>query len=51
MNAGVDDSSMIVAVVLVLALAGLAGAILIIKHVVRKKDVIHGDYVESDDED
>jgi hypothetical protein len=43
------DSSMVVAVVC-LALAVLAGALLILKRMVRKKDVIRGGYVEKDNE-
>ncbi len=46
-----DNSSMVVAVVFVLALAVLAGAALLIKRIVRNKDVMHGGYVEKDDED
>jgi hypothetical protein len=42
---------MVVAVVFVLALAVLAGAVLLIKRIVRSKDVMHGGYVENDDED
>ena len=42
---------MVVAVVFVVALAFLAGAILLIKHIVRRKDVMHGGHVENDDED
>jgi hypothetical protein len=50
MNSGVDDS-LIVAVIFLVALAFLAGAILLIKHTVRRKDVMHGGYVANDDED
>ena len=42
---------MVVAVVFVVALAFLAGAILLVKHIVRRKDVMHGGYVANDDED
>jgi hypothetical protein len=45
------DPSMVVAVVFVLALAVLAVAVLVIKRIVRTKDVIQGGYVENDDED
>jgi hypothetical protein len=50
MTRPVADYSMVVAVVC-LALAVLAGALLILKRMVRKKDVIKGGYVERDEED
>ena len=50
MKSGVDDHSMVVAVAFVVALAILAGAVLLIKRIVRNKDVISGGYV-GDDED
>jgi hypothetical protein len=43
-------SSMVAAVVC-LALAVLAGALLILKRMMRKKDVIQGGYVKKVDED
>jgi hypothetical protein len=39
-----------VAIVLALALAVLAGAILVIRHIVRRNDVLHGGYVEDDED-
>jgi hypothetical protein len=40
-----------VAVILLLALAGLTFALIVIKRIVRKDDVMRGDYVQDDDED
>jgi hypothetical protein len=51
MASGGDDSSMVVALVFVLALAVLAGAVLLIRRIVRNKDVLHGSYVENDNKD
>jgi hypothetical protein len=45
------DLSFQVATVVALALALLAGAILFIKHIVRRNDVLHGGYVEDDGHD
>jgi hypothetical protein len=39
-----------VAILFALALAVLAGAILVIKRVVRRNDVLHGGYIEDDDD-
>jgi outer membrane protein assembly factor BamE (lipoprotein component of BamABCDE complex) len=50
MRSGVDHSSM-VAMVLLLALAGLTVALIVIKRIVRNNDVIRGDYVDNDEED
>jgi hypothetical protein len=50
MRSGVDHSSM-VAVILLLALACLTFALIVIKRIVRKDDVMRGDYVQDDDED
>jgi hypothetical protein len=50
MKSGVDHSSM-VAMVLLLALAVLTIALILIKRIVRNKDVMRGGYVENDDED
>jgi hypothetical protein len=40
-----------VAVILLLALACLTFALIVIKRIVRKDDVMRGDYVQDDDED
>ena len=50
MKSGVDHSSMI-AVVLLLVLAILTLALILIKRIVRKDDVIRGGYVDNDDEE
>jgi hypothetical protein len=50
MKSGVDHSSM-VAMVSLLALAGLTLALIFIKRIVRNKDVMRGGYVDNDDED
>jgi hypothetical protein len=50
MRSGVDHSLM-VAVVLLLVLAGLTVALILIKRIVRKDDVIRGGYLDNDDED
>jgi hypothetical protein len=50
MNTGVEQSSM-VAMVFLLVLALLNGALLILKRMARKKDVIQGDYVKKVDEE
>ena len=50
MRSGFDDLSMVIAVIFLLALAVLAGAILIIKRMERKEDVLHGGFVENDDQ-
>ena len=47
MNAGVDDYSMVVAIVFALALAVLACAVFIIRHMVRRKDVLHRGHIED----
>ena len=39
-----------VTILFALALAVLAGAILVIKRVVRRNDVLHGGYIEDDDD-
>jgi hypothetical protein len=41
---------MVVAVAFVVALAILAGAVLLIKRIVRNKDVISGGYVDDDED-
>ena len=41
-------NSTTVAILFALALAVLAGAILVIKRVVRRNDVLHGGYIEDD---
>jgi hypothetical protein len=43
-------NSTTVAILFALALAVLAGAILVIKRVVRRNDVLHGGYIEDDDD-
>ena len=43
-------NSTTVAILFALALAVLAGAILVIKRVVRRNDVLHGGYVEEDED-
>ena len=43
-------NSTAVAILFALALAVLAGAILVIKRVVRRNDVLHGGYIEDDDD-
>jgi hypothetical protein len=48
MNSTVDLST--VAIVFALALAVLAGALLVISHIVRRNDVLHGGYVEEDED-
>jgi hypothetical protein len=50
MTRAAADASMVATVVL-LVLAVLAGALLILNLTVRKKDVIKGGYVESDHDD
>jgi len=50
MRSGFDDLSTVIAVIFLLALAVLAGAILIIKRMERKEDVLHGGFVENDDQ-
>jgi len=49
MNAGVDDSS-VVAVVIAFALAVLACAVLIIRHIVRRKDVLNRGHIEDNED-
>ena len=39
-----------VAILLALALAVLASAILVIRNIVRRNDVLHGGYVEEDED-
>jgi hypothetical protein len=51
MRSGFDDLSMVIAAVFLLALAVLAGAILIVKRMERKEDVLHGGFVEKDNGD
>jgi hypothetical protein len=51
MRSGFDDLSMVIAAVFLLALAVLAGAILIVKRRERKEDVLHGGFVEKDNGD
>ena len=48
MNSTVDLST--VAILFALALAVLAGAILVIRRIVRRNDVLHGGYVEDDND-
>jgi hypothetical protein len=43
-------NSTAVAILFALALAVLAGAILVIKRVVRRNDVLHGSYIEDEDD-
>jgi hypothetical protein len=43
-------NSTTVAILFAFALAVLAGAILVIKRVVRRNDVLHGGYIEDDDD-
>jgi hypothetical protein len=43
-------NSTTVAILFALALAVLAGAILVIKRVVRRNDVLHGGYIEGDND-
>jgi hypothetical protein len=43
-------NSTAVAILFSVALAVLAGAILVIKRVVRRNDVLHGRYVEDDED-
>jgi hypothetical protein len=43
-------NSTTVAILFALALAVLAGAILVIKRVVPRNDVLHGGYIEDDDD-
>jgi hypothetical protein len=50
MKSGVDDHSMVVAVAFVVALAVLAAAVLLIKRIVRNRDVISGGYVDADED-
>jgi hypothetical protein len=50
MKSGVGDHSMVVAVALVVALAVLAAAVLLIKRIVRNRDVISGGYVDDDED-
>jgi ABC-type uncharacterized transport system permease subunit len=49
MDSNVDYSST-VAIVFALALAALAGAVLVIRHLVRRNDVLHGGYIEDDED-
>jgi hypothetical protein len=49
MNSIVDFSST-VAIFFAVALAVLAGAVLVVRHMVRKKDVLHGDYIEHNED-
>jgi hypothetical protein len=48
MNSTVDLSTVAVAFALVLAV--LAGSLLVIRHIVRRNDVLHGGYVEDDED-
>jgi hypothetical protein len=50
MKSAAGDPSMVVAMVIFFALAGLTVALILIKRIVRKKDVMRGGYVEDDDE-
>jgi hypothetical protein len=49
MESSVDYSST-VAIVFALALAALAGAVLVIRHIVRRHGVLHGGYIEDDED-
>jgi len=49
MKSAVSDPSLIIAAVFLLALAILTLALLIIKHMVRKKDIMRGSYVDNDE--
>jgi hypothetical protein len=48
MNSTVDLSTVAIAFALVLAV--LAGSLLVIRHIVRRNDVLHGGYVEDDED-
>ncbi len=51
MKSAVSDPSLVIAAVFLLALAILTLALLVIKHIVRNKDIMRGGYVENDNED
>jgi hypothetical protein len=49
MNSTVDLST--VAIAFALLLAVIAGSLLVIKYTVRRRDVMHGGYIENNDDE